>query len=449
VLAQFFVGTFSLQVPSALLRFGSDQESEQGRRSIYTTALVLLLVSIAIFGLFYTVLQPLISEIIFDSESYQIHLTYLGISIAAEILGLLPFQLLRLQERPKSYVLFFAFKLTALVLFVWYFLNYRDHTVLGAIQGIMVANLVFLGSTMFIQLRNIEFRIDPSLARSMVKYSWPLIFTAVAGILLTISDRLIIKICGELPQVGLYGLAYKVGSLANLLILSSFNLGFLPIAFKKLHDPNFNSFFGKTLSYYIGVTALLTFGISLFGKEIIYLLSTGESDYFLAALLIPFIAYLFIFKALNNYFSYVFLLTKRTKYHGFITVIGVVLNIVMNFSLIPGFGMYGAIAATGMSYIVMAFLSYYYSQKQLPIQFEFRRISILLISCALFVMIGVYFNDLDFLTRIILKVLITGAFLLFLLFAVGRKSERDQMLKIYRLASARDGFRKIMKHLSD
>src|SRR5690606_32627410 len=150
------------------------------------------------------------------------------------------------------------------------------------------------------------------IAKEMYRYGAPLIFTTVAGILLTIADRIIIEIYGNLSDVGVYSIAYKFGSLSNLLFIGSFGLGFLPIAFKKFVDPNIKRFFSKVMAYYIALTVLLTLEVSLFSKEGIKLLGSEIPDYWMEVILLPFIAYEFLFKALFNFMTYIFFLIKRT-----------------------------------------------------------------------------------------------------------------------------------------
>jgi O-antigen/teichoic acid export membrane protein len=68
---------------------------------------------------------------------------------------------------------------------------------------------------------------------------------------------------------------------------------------------------------------------------------------------------------------------KKTKYLPYITGVGAIINIGGNFLLIPSFGMYGAAAATFLSYFAMMAYIYYISQKFYPVKYELNRVVLL------------------------------------------------------------------------
>jgi O-antigen/teichoic acid export membrane protein len=427
VIAQFAIGIVSFQIPSALLRLGTNIPNIEDQKKLYSTSIGLIGILSLVFAFIAFPFAKQLSQLIFSNTDYKIHLELLTFSIIFEALGLIPLQLMRLKEKSMTYLLLVSLKLIALVSFVWYFVVFQDQGVYGAVKAIMYSNLVFLVTTVPIQIRNIRPEFSQSFGVEIYKYSGPLIFTTVAALLLTLSDRLIIKIFGQFEDVGIYGLAYKIGSLSNLLIIASFSLGFLPIAYKKFTSPDFKPFFSKTLTLYLGLTILLTLIISVFGEELTKILSSGESAYWTAAILVPFIAYIFIFKAMNNYFLYVFLLTKKTKHHATVTVVGVLLNIALNFILIPYYGIYGAVGATGLSYLVMTIISYYKSQKLVHIDYEMKRIIILLVSCAVIIAVGISANDISLLPRLLIKSILILTYLVFVYRFMITTSERQEL----------------------
>lgn len=430
IFAQFAVGIVSFQIPSALLRLGSNLPKVSEQKKLYTTSLGLLAVLAGIFAICFIPMTGVISELIFSSKSYEAHLKIIGFSIILEVFGLLPLQLIRIREKSILYFLFVCLKLTSLTVLVWYLVVHQNGGVYGAVQAIMYSNLIFLLATLPIQIRNLSANFSKDFSNEIYRYSGPLIFTTVSSLLLTLSDRVIIKIFGQFDDVGIYALAYKIGSLSNLLIVASFSLGFLPIAFKKFVNPDFKSFFAKTLNLYLGLTVVLTVFISVFGKELTKVLSSNEPSYWLASTLVPIIAFIFIFKALNNYFLYIFLLAKETKYHATITVIGVLLNIALNFLLIPSFGLYGAIAATGMSYFAMMMIAYNRAQHLVQIEYELNRVFLLLASCAGAIGLALLVNDASTLYRVASKSIIILLYFIFIYRFVARADEKKKIAEL-------------------
>ena len=426
----FFVGVISFSLPSSMLRLASETNDIESQNKIYATSLLMILFFGGIFLAIFLPLNSILSQAIFHTDEYAPYFTIAFISIVVEILGVLPLQLLRLREKSTQFLGFYGLKLISLIGFVWYFVSVKELGVYGALWGFLCANITFLLSTFVFQFKNLVLKFDKKAAREMYYFGAPLIFTTIAGTLLTIADRIIIEIYGQLSDLGIYTMAYKIGSLSNLLIIGSFSLGFLPIAFKKFGDANFDRFYSKMFTYFIGITILVTLVVSLFSKEGIKLISSTNPDYWLAVNLVPFIAYMFLFKALTNYISYIFLLTKHTKYQAYVTIAGMVINISLNFLLIPKYNMQGAILATGISYICMTIMTYIMAQRNYRIDYEFKRISVLMVSCAVFIAIGVFFNDLNLLNRIIIKTALTVGYTVFVFYAVADKVERDKVQKI-------------------
>jgi O-antigen/teichoic acid export membrane protein len=437
VLAQFAIGIVSFQVPSALLRLGSSTPNVADQKKLYSTSLGLIGILSIVFALIAFPLAKQLSLLIFSSPDYQIHLELLIFSIIFEVLGLIPLQLLRLREKSVTYLLLVTLKLVSLVGLVWYFVVQQGEGVYGAVLAIMCSNLIFLVATVPIQVKNISPKFSLNIGLQIYKYSGPLIFTTVSALLLTLSDRLIIKIFGEFEDVGIYALAYKIGSLSNLLIIASFTLGFLPIAFKKFTSPDFKPFFAKTFSLYIGVTAMLTVFVSVFGQELTKILSSSDPSYWLAATLVPIIAFIFIFKAMNNYFLYIFMLTKETKYHAIITVTGVILNIALNFLFIPAYGLYGAIGATGLSYFAMMMMAYNRAQHLIKIDYELKRILLLLVSCGLAIALALTFNEISLVPRLGLKSAIIFLYLTFTYRYILTLDERRKLMEFIKAGQER------------
>ena len=77
------------------------------------------------------------------------------------------------------------------------------------------------------------------------------------------------------------------------------------------------------------------------------------------------------------------------------------LNIILNFALIPYFGLFGAAIATALSFLLMAILIYYYTKQFYKINFNWKIIS----SYFLFTLI-IYFITLNFSIPFISSVMI-------------------------------------------
>ena len=68
-------------------------------------------------------------------------------------------------------------------------------------------------------------------------------------------------------------------------------------------------------------------------------------------------------------------ITTNTNYYPVSTAVGAVVNVGLNFLLIPSYGMLGAAWANGASYAVQSGIAYHFSQRFYPIPHERARIA--------------------------------------------------------------------------
>ena len=99
---------------------------------------------------------------------------------------------------------------------------------------------------------------------------------------------------------------------------------------------------------------------------------------------------------------------KKTKYLPFITGTGAIINIGLNFLLIPILGLYGAAIAAFCSYLSMAIYIYIISQKFYPVNYDIKKVLALnLINCiALLLFYLMFYHVIP--SNIIIKLLLSG-----------------------------------------
>jgi O-antigen/teichoic acid export membrane protein len=233
--------------------------------------------------------------------------------------------------------------------------------------------------------------------------------------LLTMGDRYIIKYYLNYSEVGIYSLGFKIAGVINMLVIQSFQTGFLPIAYKNFDKPDAQSFFSKTLSYYALVLVFMSLGLSLFAQEVIELFSKDQS-YLIAYTVVPFISLAFIFKGIQYVYSLGLHFVKKTKYNAYIVFSAAVLNVGLNFLLIPHFKIYGAAVATIITWIAMSTVFYFVSYKFYKVKYEFLRIALMVVIGIALYCISLLFVDMNLYVRSGLKMILVFLFpvLLFL-----------------------------------
>lgn len=429
VTATIMVAVCSFKLSTAMMRWCSTEKSEYKTKSILFTTYTSAFLIIVFLNI---ILQPFrnsFSILFFGNSQYQQYFLILLLSVSFEILNLFSFDLIRLKERSVFYILISITRLSTILILNIYFIKYLSLGVKGILLSQLIGNALITIITLPVLIKNMVFKFYYQELKKMLKYGIPLVFSTISMMLLTMGDRFIIKYFLNYSEVGIYSLGYKIASVVNVLIIQSFQTGFLPIAYKNFDKPDAQRFFSKTLTYYTFILVISSLGLSLFAKEIIELFSKSQ-EYNVAYTIVPYISLAFVFKGIQYIYSLGLHFTKKTKYNAYIVLSAAILNFVLNFILIPKFGIYGAASATVVSWLLMSTAFYKYSFRFYKVRYEQRNIFLLISIGIGFYLLSLLFQNTAFYLRIILKSFLIIAFPVILwVFRFYEKAEIDVLKK--------------------
>jgi len=404
------VAILGISLPTAMLRWCSTEKEGEKVKSVVFTTFSSITAILIIFNLLMFPMSSGFSQLVLDSSEYSLYFNLLFLSLSFDLLNLVVLNLIRFHEKPVFYSIINSVKLVAILVLNIYFLTVMKMGVEGIILGQLIGSvLLSLFSIPFV-FKNINFRFSWPVFKAMVKFGFPLIFTTISALLLSMGDRFIIPLYLSRSDLGVYTLGYKMGGIINMFILQSFQLGFLPIAFKMFEDKDAKRFFSKVLTYFSVVLIVAALGLSLFAKELIILFSTSNSDYWAAFVVVPLISFSFVIKGWQYYFSLGLFYVKRTSYNAYIVMLCAALSLGLNFLLIPEFGIMGAAITINIANLVMAILYYLVSQRFYPINFEFSRIFKIFITGAVLYGLSFFAGVSSFWIGVLIKTLLFAAF---------------------------------------
>ncbi len=382
---QLLTALLAVSLPTALLRWLPSEPDKQNQKSLVFTTLVALLSIIAIFNFMAFPLNHFLGQAgAYSDPGFKKYLDLSFPLISFDILNLLVLSLLRFHERPWLYIALNGAKLSLNIVLNIYLITAQgmgvESIIISQLASSMLLNILAVGFLM----KNLTPRVNFRALKQMLAFGFPLIFTAVSAIILSFSDRYIIDHYLTHAETGVYGVGYKFGGIINMFVIQSFQLGFLPIAFKMLDDPGAKRFFARVLTYFLFVLVFLGLSLSLFAREILILFSAGQADYAGAFVVVPLITLGFVIKGLQYYFSLGLYYVKKTAYNAWIVMGCALVSIALNLALVPVAGIYGAAITLLATTTLMAVLYYYFAQKHYPIPFETKRL--LLIAAAGFLL---------------------------------------------------------------
>lgn len=177
----------------------------------------------------------------------------------------------------------------------------------------------------------------------------PLIFHQLSNTLLHQCDKIMLQKLTSDSIAGIYGFAVTFAGVMNI-IWSALNTTFVPFYHDDVKAERFDLLRRKVRNYGFLFTCL-TLGFVMAAPEVVKIF--GSRDFWPATNVIPILAlgyyFVFLYSFPVNFEFY----HRKTKIIAVGTFAAAVLNIVLNYFLIPVWGMYGAAAATAASYALL------------------------------------------------------------------------------------------------
>lgn len=198
--------------------------------------------------------------------------------------------------------------------------------------------------------------------RELLFYSLPLVFNSITIIVINAADSLILGYFKDAATVGIYNVAVPTAKL--ILIFPTALLGlYLPmIAAVKDNKEEFEKVYYTTTKWVFFITTLSLAWLILYGKELITVFFTESYSTAYLSLVILSIGYLInscIYTSRD-----ILLLFDKTKVIFYATVLSCILNIVLNFLLIPSLSMTGAALATAISLTLLSLILFFQTKKE-------------------------------------------------------------------------------------
>lgn len=376
---------------TAFFRYYNKVENQNKVTS--TAAIALILSSFIIIGIAF-LFRNTISELI------TIPIKYLNLILGIltlDTLVIIPFAWLRATVKPMRYatlkLLNVAINLGLNIFLLLYLKDLAKNNVFFnsiyipdfEISYIFISNLVASGITLVLLLpfyARIKLIFDVTLWKKMMHYAMPVLIAGIAYSINETFDRILLKTL--LPpdvaeaQIGMYSACYKL-ALFITLFATAFRLGIEPYFFSHSKTTNPQKNYAKILEYFVALGAIIMLTVVVFADLIKSYIILSDA-YFEALWILPFILLANFFLGIYHTLSVWYKITDRTKYGAYISVLGALVTLILNWILIPKIGFKGSAIATLSAYSFMAMVSFYLGRKYYPIPYNLKKISVYLLT---------------------------------------------------------------------
>jgi O-antigen/teichoic acid export membrane protein len=266
------------------------------------------------------------------------------------------------------------------------------------VEGLLISNIAsYIVSIIYVTCRlrlweYINFKnIEKNTVKKLIVYSLPLLPNYLNWWVMNLSDRFIINYKLGLDFNGIYAISNKFPSIL-LLLCSIFNMAWQESAILEYESDERDKFYTSVFNSYS--TLLLTAVIVLLSYTRLIFKVAINPTYSSAYYFIPYLYLGIIFSSFSSFYGIGYQAAKETKGAFYTSVIGSVVNILVNISLISIIGLQAASISTMLGFGSMWVIRMFNTRKYLRIGINVKKLITLFIITIIFISIYYSTNNL-------------------------------------------------------
>lgn len=364
--------------------------SEANRTKVVSTSLISLGATTFFFTLGALLFQNKVALLLNIEQQYIQYVIYI---LALDALAIIPFAWLRAKQKPKRYAVIkivnVAVNLGLNVFFLLLLPKMAEENPDSIFQTIyitdfqisyiFISNLIASGLTLLLMVKSYilpSYSFDKALWSQMVRYGLPVMIAGIAFTINEVFDRIMLS--ELLPaaiaksEIGKYSACYKI-ALFMTLFATAFRLGIEPFFFSHSKSENPQKAYAQITNYFVVLGSVILLAVVVFA-DLLKKLIVLNSDYWEAMPVVPIIILASFCLGIYHNLSVWYKVTDRTRFGAYISIVGALITIGINYFFIPTIGYYASAYATLIAYASMMFLSYYFGRKYYPIPYNLRKI---------------------------------------------------------------------------
>ena len=381
---------FTYGFETAYFRFAQRKEFET---TIYSTASLSLIASTAFFGLTLWIFRDSLASFA-GIPDYPLLIQLSIFIIILDTLCTIPFARLRQQGRPRKYAFIriagICINIAATIFFLSYcpkvlqqnpnsWIGWFYHSDLNPVIYVVAANLIQAAFTLLLlssEIGAIKLEFNRKLWLEMMIYSLPLIVAGMGGMINETFDRLMLRwwvpgtVTFKEEQVGVYNACYKLSILITLFI-QAFRLAAEPFFFKQSLGLNPQRTYARVMKFFVITVTLMFLVVSLFLPVWRYFIAPKHWE---GLGVVPILLVANIFLGIYYNLSIWYKLGNKTMAGAYITLLGALITLIINYTFIPRYGYMACAWATLSCYGTMMIVSFIWGQKEYRIPYPWKKL---------------------------------------------------------------------------
>ena len=348
-----------------VLRFYFEKEDETYRRRLLGNFYIIIAGINLLLSLLAYLLLPIVIEKYHIQVPWEPYFKLAVIANFLEVFSVIPLVLYRVKQQAKWFTILSLSRTLLQMLLIFLLIVVFKWGILGHFYGRLFGLVPFFFIYWGIIARNATFNINFKELKKGLAFSTPLLPGALAYLALSLSDRIILERFVPISQIGIYSLAYTLALTLNI-VIQGFYKAIEPEIFQHYGKDSFNTFIKKTQNTFFLIVYFGAMFITLFSQEVFKIMASKE--FYEGYLLVPILMIGVIMTGQNVIFGGIIIAEKKNKVMGVATIVGAIISVVFNLSLMKYGGVYIAAISSAVSFAAMNTILYNrmsYSEKSL------------------------------------------------------------------------------------
>lgn len=333
-------------------------------REYITNALSISFISFIVVFFFFFIFKDSFASLLQINTSL---ILWLVLFSALRVIVSVVLGLYQSRQEPSKFALFTLTQTVVDFSLSYIFIVLYSSDYIGRLEGTYISFFIFSVGGLYLLYKMDYFSfITFKYTKDILSFGIPLIPHALSGTIMAMSDRYFISYFLGNDKVGLYTIAYQISALM-LLISMSVNQAWSPMLFKFLKEKRINQVYKFTM-YLCALFFISALGIYLL-KDVLFYIFVNE-NFYIAKEYFDWLLVGFFFQSLYFLVTNLLFFEKRTKLLASITIVGAIINIVLNYFFIQKYGTIGVAYATsftwGIFFIIILIFDIKYIKRFYP-----------------------------------------------------------------------------------
>ena len=382
---------FTYGIETAYFRFSN---KEGFKKDIYSTSSISIFISTILLTALLLLSHTTVAHWL-RLDDHPEFITYSALIIALDALATLPFAKLRQEGRPKKFAFIRIISILITIGLTYFFISVCPKLVVNDPNGfiakyyiknygvgyVILANLIGSFITLVLLSRELfafKWKFNAVVWKQIMIYSLPLIVAGFGGMINETFDRIMLgwwapvhSLEAAKNEVAIYSGCYKLSILISLFI-QAFRMGAEPFFFKQSEGENPQRTYARVMKFFVITITVMFLIVALYLDIWKYFLS--KKAYWAGLKVVPILLLANIFLGIYYNLSIWYKLTHKTISGAYITLIGAVITLVINYVFIPYYSYMACAWATFFCYGSMMVISFAWGQKAYRIPYAWKKL---------------------------------------------------------------------------